>query len=117
MAQRAQRSLEAAKKAVPEGTFAVGTGLAVTGLTTYGFFVVCARALSSTDYAAVIGGLWPLVFVVAPGFFLPLEQEIGRALAHRRALGIGGAPGLPPAPTAPARGTGGLAVMSPAVGG
>ena len=84
MAQRAQRSLEAAKKAVPEGTFAVGIGLAVTGIATYGFFIACARGLSEKDYAAVIGGLWPLVFVVAPGCFLPLEQEVGRALAHRR---------------------------------
>src|SRR5262249_40073922 len=90
MAQRAQRSFEAAKKAVPEGTFAVGLGLAVTGIATYGFFVACARGLSEKDYAAVIGGLWPLVFVVAPGCFLPLEQEGGRALAHRRAIGIGG---------------------------
>jgi O-antigen/teichoic acid export membrane protein len=33
-----------------------------------------------------------MVFVVAPGFFQPLEQEVARALAHRRAQGIGGAP-------------------------
>jgi O-antigen/teichoic acid export membrane protein len=117
MAQRAQRSLEAAKKAVPEGTFAVGTGLAVTGLTTYGFFVAAARGLSSTDYAAVIGGLWPLVFVVAPGCFLPLEQEVGRALAHRRALGIGGAPVVRRAAIAALWGTGGLVVISLAFGG
>jgi O-antigen/teichoic acid export membrane protein len=117
MSQRAQRSLEAAKKAVPEGTFSVGLGLAVTAFTTYGFFVVCARALSSTDYAAVIGGLWPLVFVVAPGCFLPLEQEIGRALAHRRAIGIGGAPVVRRAAIAAAWGTGGLVLISLAFGG
>jgi O-antigen/teichoic acid export membrane protein len=117
MAQRALRSLEAAKKAVPEGTFAVGFGLAVTGLTTYGFFVACARGLSSTDYAAVIGGLWPLVFVVAPGCFLPLEQEVGRALAHRRALGIGGAPVARRAAIAAAWGTGGLVLVSFALAG
>ncbi|MCZ7527369.1 MAG: hypothetical protein M5U14_13920 [Acidimicrobiia bacterium] len=29
---------------------------------------------------------------MAPGFFLPLEQEVGRALAHRRAQGDGGGP-------------------------
>jgi hypothetical protein len=92
MSQRAQRSLDAARKAMPEGTFAVGAGLMVAGLTTYGFFVAAARTLSERDYAAVIGGLWPLVFVVAPGCFLPLEQEVGRALAHRRAQGIGGGP-------------------------
>jgi O-antigen/teichoic acid export membrane protein len=117
MAQRAQRSIEAAKKAVPEGTFAVGFGLAVTGLTTYGFFVAAARGLSSTDYAAVIGGLWPLVFVVAPGCFLPLEQEVGRALAHRRAIGIGGAPVVRRAAIAAAWGTGGLVLLSLALGG
>jgi O-antigen/teichoic acid export membrane protein len=117
MAQRAQRSLEAAKKAVPEGTFAVGIGLAVTGLTTYGFFVAAARGLSARDYAAVIGGLWPLVFVVAPGCFLPLEQEVGRALAHRRAIGIGGAPVVRRAAIAAAWGTGGLVVISLALGG
>jgi O-antigen/teichoic acid export membrane protein len=117
MAERAQRSLEAAKKVVPEGTFAVGLGLAVTGLTTYGFFVACARGLSSTDYNAVIGGLWPLVFVVAPGCFLPLEQEVGRALAHRRAIGIGGSPVVRRAAIAAAWGTGGLVVISLAAGG
>jgi O-antigen/teichoic acid export membrane protein len=117
MAQRAQRSLEAAKKAVPEGTFAVGFGLAVTGLATYGFFVAAARGLSSADYAAVIGGLWPLVFVVAPGCFLPLEQEVGRALAHRRAIGIGGAPVVRRAAIAAAWGTGGLVLASLALGG
>jgi O-antigen/teichoic acid export membrane protein len=32
------------------------------------------------------------VFVLAPGIFLPLEQEVGRAIAARRARGIGGGP-------------------------
>lgn len=112
MAQRAQRSIEAAKKAVPEGTFAVGLGLAVTGIATYGFFVACARGLSEKDYAAVIGGLWPLVFVVAPGCFLPLEQEVGRALAHRRAIGIGGGPVVRRAAIAALWGTGGLLIIT-----
>jgi O-antigen/teichoic acid export membrane protein len=112
MSQRAQRSLEAAKKAVPEGTFAVGLGLAITGIATYGYFVACARGMSEKDYAAVIGGLWPLVFVVAPGCFLPLEQEVGRALAHRRALGIGGGPVVRRAAIAALWGTGGLLVIT-----
>ena len=112
MAQRAQRSLEAAKKAVPEGTFAVGIGLAVTGITTYAFFVACARGLSEKDYAAVIGGLWPLVFVVAPGCFLPLEQEVGRALAHRRSQNIGGGPVVRRAAIAALWGTGGLLLLT-----
>ena len=36
--------------------------------------------------------MWFAVFVLAPGFFLPLEQELGRALSHRRAVGDGGQP-------------------------
>jgi len=32
------------------------------------------------------------VFVLAPGVFLPLEQEVGRALAARRVHGVGGGP-------------------------
>ena len=117
MSQRAQRSIDAARKAMPEGTFAVGAGLIIAGITTYGFFIAAARGLSERDYSAVIGGLWPLVFVVAPGCFLPLEQEIGRALAHRRALGIGGAPVVRRAAIAAAWGTGGLVLISLAFGG
>ncbi len=112
MSQRAQRSLDAARKAMPEGTFAVGAGLMVAGLTTYGFFVAAARTLSERDYAAVIGGLWPLVFVVAPGCFLPLEQEVGRALAHRRAQGIGGGPIVRRAALAAIWGTAALVVLA-----
>ena len=91
MAQRAQRSLEAARNAVPEGTFAVGAGLIIAGLTAYGFQITSFRALDKLDYRA-LSGLWVLVFVAAPGFFLPLEQEVGRALADRRARGVGGGP-------------------------
>jgi O-antigen/teichoic acid export membrane protein len=36
--------------------------------------------------------LWAIAFSAAPGFFQPLEQEIARALAARRARGVGGAP-------------------------
>ena len=91
MAQRAQRSLEAARKAVPEGTFAVGAGLLIVGLAAYGFQILSFRALSKGDYTA-LNGLWVVVFVTAPGFFLPLEQEVGRALADRGARGVGGGP-------------------------
>jgi O-antigen/teichoic acid export membrane protein len=91
MSQRAQRSFEAARSAVPEGTFAVGAGLLVAGITAYAFQIISFRALPKADYTA-LNGLWVIVFVVAPGMFLPLEQEVGRALADRRARGIGGGP-------------------------
>jgi O-antigen/teichoic acid export membrane protein len=91
MSPRAQRMIEAARKPLPEGTFAVGAGLFVAGLAAYAFQIVSFRALGEEQYTA-LNGLWVLVFVVAPGFFLPLEQEVGRALADRNARGIGGAP-------------------------
>jgi O-antigen/teichoic acid export membrane protein len=76
---------------VPEGTYAIGAGLLIAGLTAYGFQIVAAKELSDDAYAA-LNSLWAIVFVVAPGLFQPLEQEVARALAHRRARGIGGAP-------------------------
>lgn len=91
MAARAQRFIEAARKPVPEGTYAIGAGLLIAGISAYAFQSLSYRQLSKEEYNA-LNGLWVMVFVVAPGFFQPLEQEVARALAHRRAQGIGGAP-------------------------
>lgn len=91
MASRAQRLIEAAKKPVPEGTYAVGLGLVVSGIAAYVFQILAFRALPKAEYTA-LNGLWVIAFVLAPGFFLPLEQEVGRAIAHRRAQSIGGGP-------------------------
>jgi O-antigen/teichoic acid export membrane protein len=92
MSQRAQRLIETARKLpVPEGTYAVGLGLLISGITAYGFQILAFKGLTKSEYAA-LNGLWILVFVVAPGFFLPLEQEVGRAVADRRARSIGGGP-------------------------
>jgi O-antigen/teichoic acid export membrane protein len=91
MASRAQRLLEAARKPVPEGTYAVGLGLVVSGVTAYAFQILAFRALDKPEYAA-LNGLWVIAFVLAPGFFLPLEQEVGRAIAHRRSQAVGGGP-------------------------
>ncbi len=76
---------------LPEGTLPVGAGLLVAGVASYLFFKVGVWALGEHDFAP-ISKLWFATFALAPGFFLPLEQEAGRALAHRRALGIGGRP-------------------------
>jgi O-antigen/teichoic acid export membrane protein len=88
---RSGKLIEKARTAVPEGTFAVGAGLAVTAITSYIFIIVAQRGLSDSQYSA-FGAFWGFIFVAGPGLFLPLEQEVGRALAHRRAQGIGGGP-------------------------
>jgi O-antigen/teichoic acid export membrane protein len=58
------------------------------GLTSYGFLVLAARSLGPARYAS-LSALWAIVYVVGPGFFLPLEQEVNRVLAARRARGEG----------------------------
>lgn len=91
MRERSGRLIERARGAVPEGTFAVGAGLIVTAITAYVFVIVANSGLSESQYSA-FGAFWGFIFVAGPGLFLPLEQEVGRALAHRRAQGIGGGP-------------------------
>jgi O-antigen/teichoic acid export membrane protein len=76
---------------LPEGTLPVGAGLALAGLTSYAFLAVANRSLSEDGYSS-LGALWAFVFLIGPGFYLPVEQEVGRAISARRALGLGGGP-------------------------
>ncbi len=76
---------------LPEGTLPVGVGLIVAGISSYLFFIIAEKALGKEGFAP-ISSLWFAVFFLAPGFFLPLEQELGRTLAHRGGLGHGGRP-------------------------
>lgn len=75
---------------LPEGTLVVGGGLIVNGLATFAFLSIAGRVLGPEDFAP-LGVLWALVFFAGPGLFLPLEQEVSRALANRwaRNLGVG----------------------------
>jgi O-antigen/teichoic acid export membrane protein len=86
-----RKLLEGRTNPLPEGTLAVGAGLIVSGITSYVFLAISARALGPERYAP-LGVLWALTYVVCPGVFLPLEQEVGRALSSRRAKGLGGGP-------------------------
>jgi O-antigen/teichoic acid export membrane protein len=81
----------AAIASLPTGTIPVGLGLVVAGAAAYGFQIIAFRVLGSQAYAA-LNGLWVTTFVVGPGLFLPLEQEVARAIAHRHATGIGSRP-------------------------
>ncbi|HZB97860.1 MAG TPA: hypothetical protein VE219_04600 [Candidatus Sulfotelmatobacter sp.] len=80
-----------ARNPLPEGTVSVGLGLLVSGVCLYGVLTIASRALGPQRYAP-FAAFWPLLFVCGPGFFLPLEQEVGRALADRRARSLGGRP-------------------------
>ena len=77
---------------LPEGTIPVGIALLIAGVATYAFFKVGTVAVGGAEEFAPIASMWFAVFALAPGFFLPLEQELGRALSHRRATNEGGRP-------------------------
>jgi O-antigen/teichoic acid export membrane protein len=77
---------------LPEGTAPVGVALLIGGVATYAFFRIGTWAVGGDEAFKPISSLWFATFALAPGFFLPLEQELGRALAQRRATGEGGQP-------------------------
>lgn len=76
---------------LPEGTLPVGLGLLISGFTAYAFFKVGQVALGKELFKPIVA-LWFTTFALVPGIFMPIEQELGRALAHRKALGQGGRP-------------------------
>lgn len=77
---------------LPEGTVPVAIGLLISGICSFAFFRIGKIALGSDKAFKPVVSLWFATFALAPGFFLPLEQELGRALSARRALGQGGRP-------------------------
>ena len=76
---------------LPEGTIPVGAGLVFAGATAYAFLILTGRVLGPERFTP-FSVLWSVMFVAAPGFFFPIEQEVGRALSERRARGVGGGP-------------------------
>jgi O-antigen/teichoic acid export membrane protein len=60
--------------------------MVLSGVLTYAFLVVAARALGPTAYGR-IGVLWAAMFIVAIVVFRPLEQTLSRSIADRRARG------------------------------
>ena len=59
---------------------AVGIGLVVLGLTSYGYLVVAARRLDAAQFAQ-LSVVWTALFTIGPGLFLPLEQAVAQRLA------------------------------------
>lgn len=78
---------------LPAGSIAVGLGLLANGAATYGFLIVTRRTIGEGPYGS-FAALWGLVFILGPGLFQPLEQELARATAHRAALQQGNGPVL-----------------------
>lgn len=76
---------------LPAGTISIAIGLALAGITQYGFLAIAARALGPGPYAP-LATFWSTLFATGPGVFMPMEQEVGRAVAARRARGLGGRP-------------------------
>ncbi len=85
-------SAESTRTPLPEGTIPVGISLLVAGIATYAFFKVGTVAVGGSEQFAPLSALWFATFALAPGLFLPLEQELGRAISHRRALQQGANP-------------------------
>ena len=83
---------QSSRAPLPEGTIPVGIGLLVSGLASFVFLRVGKDALGSDEAFSPVLSLWFATFALAPGFFLPLEQELGRALSARRADGLGTRP-------------------------
>jgi len=70
------------------GMMAVAAGLAVFGLSTYGFLGFAGQGLGPERFAP-LSVLWTLLNALGIGLFLPFEQELGRVTARRRARGEG----------------------------
>lgn len=84
-------SPDSKRSTIPEGTISIGIGLLIAGVTIYIFFKIGQQALGQEKFKPLVS-LWFVMFAIAPGFFLPVEQELSRAVAHRRALGQGTTP-------------------------
>ncbi|HET6625706.1 MAG TPA: hypothetical protein VFG63_04915 [Nocardioidaceae bacterium] len=72
-------------------TLTVGAGLVLLGISASVFLILAARAVGPSAFSG-IAVLWTLVYTVGIGLFLPFEQEVARALAHRGSRGEGGRP-------------------------
>lgn len=66
----------------------------VAGVSIFAFFKVGEIGLGSETAFAPIVTLWFALFALAPGFLLPIEQELTRLISDRRARGEGAGPAV-----------------------
>jgi len=95
------------RKSLPALPIAVGIGVA--GISSYAFLALAARSLGPARDAP-LSALWASVFLVGHGCFLPVEQELARAVAARRAGGTGAGPVIRRAATVAGAGCGVLVI-------
>ena len=76
---------------LPAGTGTVGIWLALSGALAYAFLAISGRAIGADD-ASGLSTLWVVGFLVGNAAGLPVEQEVSRAVASRRAQGLGTGP-------------------------
>jgi O-antigen/teichoic acid export membrane protein len=69
------------------GTVLLPAATAVSGVLTYAFLVIAARALGPAAYGR-IGVLWAAMFIVAIVVFRPLEQVVSRSMSDRLARDV-----------------------------
>ena len=71
------------KAGVLSGLSSVGSGVLGAGVLTYLFLSLAGRVLGPAGFAP-LSTLWALVFIVGPGLFLPVQQELGRVIGRQR---------------------------------
>jgi O-antigen/teichoic acid export membrane protein len=88
---RAVGAVRRVARVLPAGTGTVGLWVAVSGLLAYVFLAATGRALGASA-ASGLSTLWVVGFLVGNACGLPVEQEVSRAIASRRAQGLGVGP-------------------------
>lgn len=75
----------------PKEAIVLTAGVLILGASAYVFLLIAGRQLGDIEYAP-LGAMWLLAFLICPGLFFPVDQELGRAIAARRARGEGVGP-------------------------
>ncbi len=82
------RVLASVRSGARTGQSALTVGLLFDGVASYIFLTAAGRALGP-DRFAIVSVLWVVLFLVGNGLFVPIEQELSRSIAARRARGLG----------------------------
>lgn len=88
---RAGGAVRRVARVLPAGTGTVGVWVGVSGVLAYVFLAATGRALGASA-ASGLSTLWVVGFLVGNACGLPVEQEVSRAIASRRAQGEGVGP-------------------------